>query len=74
MFLSESMLRAFHADRVRDIERATYEHRLVEPLPDADADAPVRRAETPLARHRGPHSRRTSLPARCQAGTAPATE
>ena len=30
MVLTESMMRAIHADRVRDIERATHEHRLVE--------------------------------------------
>ena len=30
MVLTESMMRAIHADRVRDIERATREHRLVE--------------------------------------------
>jgi hypothetical protein len=38
MFLSEAMMRAIHADRVREIERATREHRLVA----AAGDEPTR--------------------------------
>jgi hypothetical protein len=30
MFLSESIVRAIHTDRVRDIERATRERRLID--------------------------------------------
>lgn len=74
MFLSESMLRAFHADRVRDIERATREHRLVEPLPDADEGAHVRRPETAFSTRRPPVTGRTSLSVRRQAGTASGIE
>jgi hypothetical protein len=60
MVLTESMMRAIHADRVRDIERATREHRLVEsgreeaasaaasrPSPVSATD-PVRRGATRL--------------------------
>jgi hypothetical protein len=43
MFLSESIVRAIHADRMRDIERATRERRLL----DASAE-PVVQPETSL--------------------------
>ena len=62
MFLSESMMRAIHADRVRDIERATRERRMIEDrgveVEEAAADRAARAAST------GPVRRsRTSLPA-----------
>lgn len=74
MFLSESMLRAFHADRVREIERATREHRLVEPLPRAEEGAHERRPETALSTRRPSVMGRTSLSGRRQAGTASGIE
>ena len=43
MVLTESMMRAIHADRVRDIERATHEHRLVESGRDDAASAEAER-------------------------------
>jgi hypothetical protein len=39
MFLSETVVRAIHADRMRDLERAARNHRL---LADAAENAPAR--------------------------------
>jgi hypothetical protein len=76
MFLTESMLRAIHADRVREIERATREHRLVESQREAAASSPVARrpATFAVAGAREPRAARTSPGGRRQAGTASALE
>ena len=48
MFLSESMMRAVHADRVREIERSTRERRLVESaVESAAAELAERTARAP---------------------------
>ena len=74
MFLSESMMRAFHADRVREIERATRERHLVEPLPDAEDGAHVRRPEAEFSMRGRSVTGRASLSVRRQAGTASGME
>ena len=51
MFLSESIVRAIHADRVREIERATRERRLVEATSEPVAFLPAGR---PAAARRMP--------------------
>jgi len=76
MFLTESMLRAIHADRVREIERATREHRLVESPREAEASSSVARRPATFEVAGGRESRpgRTSVRGRRQAGTASALE
>ena len=65
MFLSESIVRAIHADRVRDIERATRERRLVNAgieggEEDAQRWSEIERPAAPTGR---PRTGRTGLPA-----------
>lgn len=62
MFLSESMMRAIHADRVRDIERTTRERRMIEARDlDEGETAPDRAA--PATSTGAVRRSRTSLPA-----------
>ena len=62
MFLSESIVRAIHADRTRDIERATRERRMLEAASEARAEAAIER-ETWLAAAAAARQGRTRLPA-----------
>ena len=61
MFLSESIVRAIHADRMREIERTTRERRLIEA-----AAEPVVSAQPALSSRCQPNatttSRRTGVP------------
>jgi hypothetical protein len=61
MFLSESIVRAIHTDRVRDIERVTRERRLIDPT--ADAVVAVQPGTSPrgMAAATSPRSRRTGV-------------
>jgi hypothetical protein len=65
MFLSESMMRAIHADRMREIERTGRDRRLVASAAEAKATEVGERAgrpsgvETPTATRPG----RTGMPA-----------
>lgn len=65
MFLSESIVRAIHADRVRDIERTARERRMLIAADEAteapDADQPG--FGRPVARSQRPRPGRTGLPA-----------
>ncbi|HET7028911.1 MAG TPA: hypothetical protein VFI34_00240 [Candidatus Limnocylindrales bacterium] len=60
MFLSESIVRAIHADRVREIERATRERRLVEAASEPVVTGPVGRPAT--GRRMPPATRPSGLP------------
>jgi len=54
MFHSMELLKAIHDDRVRDIERAVRERRLLHQEPEADVSTPVsvRTAAAPAMRGR----------------------
>ena len=55
MFLSESIVRAIHADRMREIERTTRERRLIEA-----AAEPVVPVQSALSSRRKPNATTTS--------------
>ena len=56
MFLSESIIRAIHADRTREMERAIRDRRLIdaaaEPVSEVQPEASFRRAAGGTARGR----------------------
>ena len=56
MFLSESIVRAIHADRVREIERMTRERRLIdaaaEPVSQVPPESSSRRAPSATSSRR----------------------
>ena len=62
MFLSESIMRAIHADRVREIERSTRQRRLVEAARDDESTSGSDRARW-LAPGAAARQDRTRLPA-----------
>lgn len=59
MFLSEAMMRAIHADRVREIERATRAHALLAAADDEPArtEGQHQRWAAPTGAARRPRSR-----------------
>ena len=61
MYLSESIVRAIHADRVREIERVTRERRLVDAASEPIADSLGVRA--PADRRMPSATTRPGLPA-----------
>jgi hypothetical protein len=61
MVLSETIVRAIHADRVREIERATRERRLIEASSEPVVSAPRPRGATD--RRMPPATTRPGLPA-----------
>jgi hypothetical protein len=52
MFLSETVARAIHADRIRDLERAAHDHRLLAAVDESASVRPMSkvRSEAPAAR------------------------
>jgi hypothetical protein len=62
MFHSMEVLKAIHDDRVREIERAVRDRRLLHPEPDGDVSTPVMRTAAAPAR-RGRSSIARSEPA-----------
>jgi hypothetical protein len=60
MFLSESIVRAIHADRVRDIERVTRERRLIDA--SSEPAVPIQPGTSPRGLPMtGTRSRRTGV-------------
>jgi hypothetical protein len=63
MFHSMEVLKAIHDDRVREIERAVRDRRLLHPEPEGDVSTPVIMRTAAAQAMRGPSSVARSEPA-----------